>query len=515
MKLLKILFNCEGKLEMSTAQKVGLTAAVGVAGLAAGQMFLSGPSTNPDTVFSAKGEPEIVYVGGGSMAGNTVKEYTDTENTASTLYARRSGKKYSFNFGGGEIEEVQVPKPDLNQQEGSIEAYKMDGSFEGLSGGNRAVEKSQGGVEIAGVNVPGAAGSLQDRISQITADAQAKAAQAQGAAAGDPNLQQNLGAELSRESGKWDMVGGMARAGGNTFNSTPLQAGMPGSQRSGVLNGAAGVTTIPGAADIAAISPRFEGGRDSILASGQRYSRVDDSLEGYRKMSAEAAADRNRSIADTKAAFLNQTKRAGGIRLAGVNGFESLGGSPSNDYMNDPSHSISVSPLGNVGGEIAEEFDEFRDARDKLEASLSNFATEMNNLAGKEVNIFAVPIVMAINWTKAYKVYKNGIKKELEKFESKYGDEQEGVKEYVSELKSAAWKIATAAYWPGLPAKKYNEFQKGREEKGEAEPTTATGSSGNTYTYSEGGGVAGGGGHKQTPYSDRKTTGSSLDIDVK
>ena len=64
MKIINWLKNRSGKMALSMSQGIGLAAVVGVAGVAAYQMF-SSPEVNPDTVFSSH-DDDVVYVAGGS-----------------------------------------------------------------------------------------------------------------------------------------------------------------------------------------------------------------------------------------------------------------------------------------------------------------------------------------------------------------------------------------------------------------------------------------------------------------
>ena len=477
MKLFHLLKNRNGKMTLSTAQTIGLAAVVGVAGVGAWQMLSSSKDVNPDTMFSAASEPEIVYVTGGSPAG----EYTGYGEGGAVIstssYAKKArGMELGFEtFEGGPAAYAQ--RPDLDSQEDSIQAYKMDGQFEGLSAGNEAVEqRAATGDDLNGL---GNGADMQAQIADIVAQAKQQAASAGAPAdvlnAGEQAAVQSEAAAAIRGSlgeggsgsGKWGMAEGMARANGHNLNATPLQAPTAGSLRSGTLNGtdgqsASGATTR---ADVVGVSPKFEGGRGSVIEAGRRF-RGNNSLEGLRKDSADVAANRKRSANEGSRGFFAAEQQSGGLRLTGTSSALETDGNSSNDYMD------TVRPnLSGLTGAMTEYFEDKANLNNELE-EFTKFANKWSwwSLLIQPASLRAGVVYLAVS--KRY----NAMKDTIDQFEEKYEknvDEEYRENTYGSKTMGLTKQIYGRLILPGWPKATYEKTTQQWAEEGKEEESVS------------------------------------------
>ena len=164
MKLLKLLFNNSGKMALSTLQAMGVAAAVGVAGVAAWQMLAGGSDVNPDTAFSSYDESEVVYVASGADGGYDNANYGEGGEVRSGIRVKQSR---AMQLMEQDAQRAPLAAADnLDRQEQEIQAFKMDGSTEGLGMGKNAAK------DIGGA-MGGDLSAFQQQLAKIEATAAA------------------------------------------------------------------------------------------------------------------------------------------------------------------------------------------------------------------------------------------------------------------------------------------------------------------------------------------------------
>ena len=470
MKLIKFLLNNNGKSSLSTAQAIGLVAAAGVAGLAVGQMFSSSKDVNSDTVFSSNNSSDVVYVVGGGAPNGDYSGYIEGGAPISTSSYARTSRDLDL-MEQDRIRAAAAKRPGLDEQEGNIQAFKMDGRSEGLGmGGNEANERKVGGNQ-GGKGGPDLA-DIQARISQAGAQARAQQQDAAGQAGA---VGENARAAGSNSEGRFGMNSGMARASGNAFNSTPLQASTPGSRRSGTLS-TDGASGIPNRAQMRDVSAKYEGGRDSILEEGKRF-RGNTSLEGLRKMSADVAANRNRAVNEAGWGFFAAGKQSGGFRVAGSTSALDTRGNSSSDFLdiknmpNVPTPgmpSMSISGVEDAIDEAALKAEEYANAREQLEQDIKDFADRCNKWSWW--SLFAGPASVVREGLMYGIVGANSYSDMLDKidtFVKTYGSYETGSREEDAAFEDQAFstqalttvKNVYGAMWqPGRPKKSYENW---------------------------------------------------------
>lgn len=366
MKILTFLTGKAGKLALSAAQAVGLSAAVGVAGVAAWQMLSGGGEVNPDTVFSSYNDEDVVYVAGGagSVAGTGgYAGYGDGGEVQSGIRAKLSK---DIELMQRDAARLQISdEPQVIKQEQQISAYQMDGKSDGLGMGKNAAKE-------LGIGSDGDMSAFQAQLANLQAAATAKQKEAEQAALAAGGDVAKAAAALQAQgsgSGKWGMAGGMARAGGSNLNSSPLQAGGSGEGQTLAAGGRA-AGRLPERLGAAERAAQFEGGRDSVIASARR-SGGGNTLEGLRKQSADVASNKNRSANEATRGFMAAEKLSGGVQLRGGETMSGGGGS-SADFNNEAS-----TQMGAMSGKIDDlvsEAEEYEKARKKLRRHLGDFA---------------------------------------------------------------------------------------------------------------------------------------------
>ncbi len=342
MKIFKWLTDRGGKIALSAAQAVGLSAVVGVAGVAAWQ-FLDTPTDN--TAFNLGGQNtrgEVVYVAGGSGAsygaGGEVqsafmaKPSKAIEMTERQALAQKQAEEAAESF--------TIPTADPPASPASAGAYQMGGS-EGLGmGGNQANEimLKNNPMAFAQQSISG----VTDAINRAQAQAQqvqGQPGQAGGAAAAADGSQSGAStlASASRDWGSSAATRGLSGGNGTAFNSSFV---VQDSKKSGSAAAAAGGN----AQQAAGVMQQFQAqlasaGREGerlraqanfgnsqgldanwdATAGGFRKSKDGRDLEFIRKRSADAAGNRNRAANEGSRAFLASTKISGGLRVSGAN----------------------------------------------------------------------------------------------------------------------------------------------------------------------------------------------------
>lgn len=437
MKILTWILDKSGKMALSGLQAVGLSAAVGLAGIGAWQLLSAPEDVNPNTAFSSGSDDEVVFVAGGAAGGAySGVGYGEGGEVRSGIRATLSKDMQLMN---SDLQRVQIPDtPQVIQDEQKIQAFKMDGATEGLGLGAN-------GASALGVGPNGAMGSLQDKIAALEANAKEQAAKAQAAAGGKDAVAAAAAALNKSAAGKYGMNAGMARAGGHNLNATPLQAstGMEGeSLRGGVLGGNQANPRLAAANGPVAA---FQGGRDATVLDGRRFSGM-NSLEGLRKQSAEVAANRNRSANEGTRVFMGGEKLSGGIQLVGEN--VTTGGGASSEDFKDVA-------MPNLSG-VQSDAESYEAARESLRRDIRDFVKSCNNWSW-------VPIFLDVGTRAAWKVKaRNELNKKIDNFRNMWGkssyEKNNSQGEYSDMASKVVKKMLGAMYTPGRPKKLAQDY---------------------------------------------------------
>ncbi len=370
MKILTFLTSKAGKVVLSAAQAVGLSAAVGVAGVAAWQMLSGGGEVNPDTVFSSYNDGEVVYVAGGAGSVAGAGGYAGYGAGGEVQSGIRTKLSKDIELMQRDAARMQISdEPQVIKQEQQISAYKMDGKSDGLGMGKNAANE-------LGIGSDGDMSAFQARLADLQAAATAKQKEAEKAALaaeerGGDAAKAAAAALQAQGSGKWGMAGGMARAGGSNLNSSPLQAG--GASAEGQTLGAAsprvrGTGQIPDRLGAAERAAQFEGGRDSIVRAGKNLN-ARDTLSSLQKQSVDIARNKNRSGNEGARAFMAGEKLSGGINIIGETVNTGVGSS--SDFNDD-----AGTRMGNMHAAMDDLLDEslqYEEARKDLRKKLWAF----------------------------------------------------------------------------------------------------------------------------------------------
>lgn len=336
MNIFKWLTDRGGKIALSAAQAVGLSAVVGVAGIAAWQ-FLDTPTDN--TAFNLGGQHnrgEVVYVAG--VSGGTYGENGEIQSAfmATPSKAIEMTEKQALAQKQAEeaAESFTIPVDDVPSSPALAGAYQMGGS-EGLGmGGNFANEEilKNNPMAFAQQSIAG----VTDAITRAQAQAQGAGQNGTAAAGGQPAGAAPALASASRDWGSSAATRGLSGGGGTAFNSSFV---VQDSQKGGGSAASAGTPQ-----QAARVMQQFQ---EQLAASGQegqrlraqanfgvsqgldpdwdataagfRNAREGKDLEFIRKRSADAAGNRNRAANEGARAFLASTKISGGLRVSGAN----------------------------------------------------------------------------------------------------------------------------------------------------------------------------------------------------
>ena len=338
MNIFKWLTDRGGKIALSAAQAVGLSAVVGVAGIAAWQ-FLDTPTDN--TAFNLGGQHnrgEVVYVAGAS--GGTYGENGEIQSAfmATPSKAIEMTEKQALAQKQAEeaAESFTIPVDDVPSSPALAGAYQMGGS-EGLGmGGNFANEEilKNNPMAFAQQSIAG----VTDAITRAQAQAQGSGQGQNGTAAagGQPAGAAPALASASRDWGSSAATRGLSGGGGTAFNSSFV---VQDSQKGGGSAASAGTPE-----QAARVMQQFQeqlaasgqegqrlraqanfGGSQGLdpdwdaTAAGFRNAREGKDLEFIRKRSADAAGNRNRAANEGARAFLASTRISGGLRVSGAN----------------------------------------------------------------------------------------------------------------------------------------------------------------------------------------------------
>lgn len=446
MKIVKFLTSKAGKWSLSAMQAVGLSAAVGVAGIAAWQMMGSSAQPNLNTVFSSNtADQDVVFVAGAAGGVYGSGSYGTGGELRSGINATLS-KDLQLMQADAQAGDLSS-QPAFVQQEQEISAYKMDGASSGLGmAGNMAKENSGA--------MSGDMSAVQKQIADIQATiaSQKQAAEAAAAAEGASGNAAKMAAAMKGKGGQFGMAEGMARASGNNLNSTPLQSGQYGKEgqgvsSSGVLGGAqaAGGTSATGPAGQGS---NFERSRASVIGQGSRL-RSDNSLAALQKQSADIARHSNRSANEGARAFMASTKLSGGIQLEG--GEKLAGGNASSsDFADD-----AISALGSAVGGAVGEVTTYEEDRESLRIKIRDFVKACNGWS------YATPIASWLGYAFKAKA-RNNLRSEIDSFKAKWHDSTYETTNtaggYATVARNTVDDVFNALWWFGGPKRKAKEW---------------------------------------------------------
>ena len=323
MNIFKWLTGRAGKMALSAAQAVGLSAVVGVAGIAAWQ-YLDSPADNTAFNPAAQYDPgEVVYVAGasgGTYGANgevesafRAKPSKAIEMTEKMTLAQKQAQAMEDDV----IPSVSVSPTPSAYQMGATEGLGMnanDGKGEGLDGNPLAA-------------IQGTMSGMKDVISRAQAQAQAQA--------GAQNPEEKPG-KATLASAKRTSAGSAGAGHGQAFNSSFVIQNSGKNTGSRAVAGAGSPEEVGNifASAQAQANRTVEGmqmrsrsnfgpgnnslGADKDLSVGDaRSSKEGKDLVFIQKRSADAARNKNRSANEGSRAFLASTKVSGGMRIVG------------------------------------------------------------------------------------------------------------------------------------------------------------------------------------------------------
>ena len=329
MNIFKWITGRAGKMALSAAQAVGLSAVVGVAGIAAWQ-YLDAPADNTAFNPAAQYNPgEIVYVAGASGGAYGANGEVQSAFRAKPSKAIEMTEKMTLAQQRAEELDDSVTIPS-SAAPSDPRAYQMGGT-EGLGmGGNRANEQDLKNNPMALVQQSMA--GVSEAVSRAQAQAQGQAAAAAGQA---PAGQAPAGtlASATRDWGSFAATKGISGGGGNSFNSSfSIQdSGKNSKEAAAILKDPDAVVRnfqaqAAAAREGAQLRARSSFGRDEMLAGDRetavgnaRSSKEGKDLDFIRKRSADAAKNKNRAANEGSRAFLASTRISGGMTVVGDN----------------------------------------------------------------------------------------------------------------------------------------------------------------------------------------------------
>lgn len=446
MKIIKFLTSKAGKWSLSAMQAVGLSAAVGVAGIAAWQMMGSSAQPNLNTVFSSNtADQDVVFVAGAAGGVYGSGSYGTGGELRSGINATLS-KDLQLMQADAQAGDLSS-QPEFVQQEQEISAFKMDGASSGLGmAGNVSKEKSNA--------MSGDMSAVQKQIADIQATiaSQKKAAEAAAAAEGAAGDAAKVAAAMKGKGGQFGMAEGMARASGNNLNSTPLQSGQYGKEGQGVSSSGVlgGAQAARGASAMgpAGQGSNFERSRASIIGQGSRLG-SDDSLAALQKQSADIARHSNRSANEGARAFMASTRLSGGIQLEGGEKL-SGGNASSSDFSDD-----AISALGNAVGSAIGEVTTYEEDREEIRVKIRDFVKACNGWS------YASPLFSWIGYAAKSKAHKN-LRNDIDAFKAKWSESTYETTNtaggYATVARDTVDDVFNSLWWFGGPKRKAKEW---------------------------------------------------------
>lgn len=408
MNIFKWITGKTGKMALSAMQAVGLSAVVGVAGVAAWQ-YLDSPAETNNTFNPAAYNPgEVVYVAGantGSYAGGSYAgggESSSSVRISTNTFKRLEQQEMAQRA----AEEMAEYAPDYSAAASApSQAYQMGGT-DGLGTGGNAAN------ELALKNNPMAA--MQQSmagVSDMVAQAQQQAQQQAQASA--PDAQKGT-ATLASASKNWGSSSATGGSSGNAFNASFSVQDSGKNAKDGAAAAAAlknvgnvmasAQAQAAGMMEGARIRGRASFGSDGLGESRNasvrkgRSTKDSDDLEFIRRRSADAAKNRNRSAVEGARAFLASTKISGGMMISADN-VTTGQGQGSKDF--ESSYDSNLRGIKSWG----EGVDTETQKRDKDRHNLKTWlwSSVMTAIAAmiaipylKHIKIFGVPIVALI-----------------------------------------------------------------------------------------------------------------------
>ncbi len=323
MNIFKWLTGRAGKMALSAAQAVGLSAVVGVAGIAAWQ-YLDSPADNTAFNPAAQYDPgEVVYVAGASGGAYGANGEVESAFRAKPSKAIEMTEKMTLAQKQAQaMEDDVIPSVSVSP---TPSAYQM-GATEGL-GMNANDGKGEGldGNPLAAIQ--GTMSGMKDVISRAQAQAQAQA--------GAQNPEEKPG-KATLASAKRTSAGSAGAGHGQAFNSSFVIQNSGKNTGSRAVAGAGSPEEVGNifASAQAQANRTVEGmqmrsrsnfgpgnnslGADKDLSVGDaRSSKEGKDLVFIQKRSADAARNKNRSANEGSRAFLASTKVSGGMRIVG------------------------------------------------------------------------------------------------------------------------------------------------------------------------------------------------------
>ncbi len=305
MKFLTTLLNKSGKIAISTAQAVGLTAVVGVGAIAAYQFLGTSEDDSSTNPFAQYNSGEVTYVSNANTGsyqsgqyGGGVGEEGPLANISNKTI-KRLGQQATTDAFSRELEEQEA---NIQSSSSSMSGYQMGNSEGGLGiGSNEANEMAVKNNPLA--NMQGAMGGIQDMIAK--AQAQAKEG---GAADGkDGAATQARGANKLGQAG---MAKGMSAGGGEGLN---MSFSMQDSGKNKVKG--KGGQTGEGANISGGFGSLGSNGRRASFGQERKARAASDELEGYTKYSIDVSNKDDRDASSGN--FTLRSKLLGGVTIDG------------------------------------------------------------------------------------------------------------------------------------------------------------------------------------------------------
>lgn len=327
MNIFKWIMGRAGKVALSAVQAVGLTAVVGVAGIAAWQYLDAPAETNNTFTPVAYDAGDVVYVagantgsyGGGSYAGGGESQ-SSMQISANTL--KRLERQEMSQRAAEEMAEYAPEQKVSSSVPG--QAYQMGGT-EGLgTGANIANEFALSNDPMAAMQQSMA--GLPNMVSHAQAQVQTQQ-QAQGVATG----KQEGGATLASASKNWGASGaGAGSSSGSAFAVQDSGKNRKGKGSSGEVNpqgllasAQAQMAQVTEGARLRAQSSFGQseniGGNYDAAIEGFKNSKAGKDLKYIHKRSNDASKNMARSANEGSRAFLSSTKISGGMMISSEN----------------------------------------------------------------------------------------------------------------------------------------------------------------------------------------------------
>lgn len=336
MNIFKWITDRAGKVALSAMQAVGLSAVVGVAGIAAWQ-YLDSPAENNSFTPAGYNPGEVVYVAGantGSYAGGSYAgggESPSSVQISANTFKRLERQELAEQAAADMAEYSPEYSGPVSSSASSVGSAHQMGGTDGLGTGANAAN------EMALKNDPFAA--MQQSMAGVSSMVSQVQQQAQQQAQAGKDGAQTGGASspaLASASKNWGSSGATGGTAGNAFNSS-FSVQDSGKNKSDSIPSAAAMRQAGDAIASAQTqaSRMMEGariqGRASFGNSGMigdnrdatvqnfRNSKDPRDLDFIRRRSADAAKNKNRATVEGARAFLASAKISGGMMISAEN----------------------------------------------------------------------------------------------------------------------------------------------------------------------------------------------------